>query len=100
MKKACLVIFVVGLLGGCAFGHQKFYQQSAPMQYPPTQSVSVFAYGNADIDQLYNVLFSDYLIVGRSSFNGPYEDPKYSMDFAKEKGADLLETTVQFTDQR
>ena len=56
------------LLGGCAQGHKQFYRQVAPKKYPPTSDVMIFRYRNVEIEEIYNLLFSDLLIIGKSSF--------------------------------
>ena len=88
-------------LSGCqTLGYKKFYSQIAPMKYPATQNVMVFQYSNVDLDEIYDLLFSDFLIIGKSDFNGPYENPDRSKLYAKSIGADLLITTSQFKETR
>ena len=100
MKK--IIALVMGLLlSGCAqLGHQEFYSQIAPSKYPPTSKVMVFEYSNVDLDEIYELLFSDFLIIGKSSFNGPYENPMRSVAYAKSIGADVFISTAQFKETR
>ena len=89
MKKFVALVVAV-LLSGCAqLGHKEFYSQIAPSKYPPTSKVMVFEYSNVDLDEIYQLLFSDFLIVGKSSFNGPYENPAQSVSRITK------ETTIQ-----
>ena len=104
MRKLVLYLvagcFVV-LVQGCATsGHQQFYSQAAPEKYPPTDKVLIFAYGNFDINEIYDLFFSDFLIVGRGGFNGPAEDPIAAAPYAESIGAHVLVTTTQFTETR
>ena len=72
----------------------------APMKYPPTSNVMVFDYRNVDLDEIYALLFSDYLVIGKSAFNGPYESPDGSRSYAKSIGADIFITNTQFAETR
>lgn len=100
MKKFIALVVVV-LLSGCAqLGHKEFYSQIAPSKYPPTSKVMVFEYSNVDLDEIYQLLFSDFLIIGKSSFNGPYENPAQSVAYAKSIGADIFISTSQFKETR
>lgn len=86
---------------GCVgLGHKEFYTQAAPTKYAPPEKVVVFEYENVDIKEIYEILFPDFLIIGRSSFNGPYQDPKRSAFYAKSIGADVLLSTSQFKEAR
>ncbi len=89
-------------LSGCAttLGYQAFYRQVAPEKYTPAENVRIFEYSNADMNELYDLLFSDLLIVGESSFNGPYEDPGSSVSYARSIGADTLIASTQFAETR
>lgn len=98
LRLALLSIFVVSQ--GCTLGHQQFYSQVAPAKYPETANVSIFKYENLDLKEVYETFFSEYLIVGKSSFNGPYEDPESSEEFAKSIGADVFLTSVAFAETR
>ncbi len=104
MKKTILPILLIIcllLLQGCeTLGHQKFYNQVAPIKYPPTEKVIVFEYSNVDINEIYELLYSDFLIVGKSSFNGPYENPTKSISYAESIGTDVFITTSQFKETR
>lgn len=99
--KNLLLVFLSFCIQGCAtVGHKEFYSQSAPSKYPPTQSVRVFQYGNLDINDIYKLLFSDHLVIGKSAFNGPYEDAEQAKEFAKSIGADILITSAQLKETR
>jgi len=60
----------------------------------------VFQYANVNIKEIYDLLFSDFLVIGRSSFNGPYEDPTQSVPYAKSIGTDVFVSTSQFKETR
>ena len=100
----CRVLFIIVLslvLSGCASsGHKQFYSQIAPSRYAPTEKVDVFEYSNVDLRELYNLLYSDFLIIGKSSFNGPYELPNNSVSFAESIGADVFLATSQFKETK
>jgi hypothetical protein len=101
MKRAIMFIFVALLVQGCAsLGHKEFYTQAAPMKYPPTEKAMVFEYANINLKEIYDLLFSDFLIIGRSGFNGPYENPNLSVSYAKSIGADVFISTSQFKEAR
>lgn len=101
MKRMCILILAVLLMQGCAtVGHKEFYDQVAPTKYPPTEKVMVFEYSNVDLKEIYDLLFSDFLVIGRSGFNGPYEDPTESITFAKSIGTDVFLSASQFKETK
>ena len=93
-------LFLIISLSGCTIGHKKFYDQVAPSKYPPTSNVMIFEYRNVDLDEIYELLFSDFLVIGTSGFNGPYEDPSHSKSFAESIGADVLIASSQFKETK
>lgn len=95
-----LMIFIFCSLTGCVIGHKEFYEQVAPTKYPATTKVMVFEYSNVNIREIYDLFYSDLLIIGKSGFNGPYEDPKMSIEYAKSIGADVFITSSQFKETR
>ena len=97
MKRIFAAALVVFLTQGCGTsGHKEFYTQVAPSKYPPTEKVLVFEYVDVNLKEIYDLLFSDFLVIGRSDFNGPYEPPLESMSYAKSIGANVLLSTSQF----
>lgn len=101
MYKLIITIIVIMALSGCQpLGHKQFYNQVAPTKYPVTANVMIFEYSNVDLDEIYELFFSDYLVIGRSDFDGPYEDPKKSKSYAKSIGADILIASSQFKETR
>ena len=100
MKKL-LMLLILALLTGCAtLQHQESYKQSAPTKYPQTAKVLVFEYHNVNLREIYDLLYSDFLIIGRSEFVGPYESPKSSAEFAKSIGTDVFIASSQFKEVR
>lgn len=100
MKKFLILLILASISGCAALEHQQTYKQSAPTKYPATAKVMVFEYRNVSIHEIYDLLYSDFLIIGRSEFVGPYEDPKSSIEFAKSLGADVFVSTSQFKETR
>lgn len=105
MNKLLMIIFSLvlsALLSGCASsGYQSFYSQQAPTKYPKTDKIMLFEYSNVDINGIKKILFDDYLVIGKSGFNGPYEDPKDSAtSFGKSIGADVVITNAQFKETK
>jgi hypothetical protein len=105
MKRAFTAILVALVIHGCtAIGHKEFYEefysQVAPTKYPPTEKLMVFEYANVDLKEIYDLLFSDFLVIGRSSFNGPYENPSQSVSYAKSIGANIVISSSQFQETR
>lgn len=101
VKRALIVTFVALMAQGCAsLGYQEFYTQVAPTKYPPTEKAMVFEYANVNLKEIYDLLFSDFLIIGRSSFNGAYENPIQSVSYAQSIGADVFLATSQFKETR
>ncbi len=101
MKRALIIIFTTIFLQGCVgLGHKDFYTQVAPTKYPPPVKVVVFEYENVNLKEVYEMLFQDFLVIGRSGFNGPYQDPKRSASYAQSIGADVLLSTSQFKEAR
>ncbi|WP_417764950.1 hypothetical protein [Shewanella chilikensis] len=98
--KTIFSTLVLALLSGCTIGHKQFYDQVAPSKYPPTSKVMVFEYSNVDLNEIYDLLFSDFLVIGKSGFNGPYENPSQSIGFAKSIGADVFITSSQFNETK
>lgn len=96
MKKLLMLLILATLTGCAALQHQESYRQSAPTKYPKTSQVMVFEYRNINIHDLYKLLYGDYLIIGKSEFTGPYENPRSSIEFAKSTGTDVFVTTSQF----
>lgn len=95
--KSAAVILATFFLSGCAVvGHKDFYSQISPTKYPPTEKVMIFEYQNMSLKGVYDTLFSDFLIIGKSSFIGPYEEPEQALSFAKSIGADVFITNSQF----
>ncbi|MBQ7159963.1 MAG: hypothetical protein IJS09_11165 [Treponema sp.] len=88
----CMFMFL-----SCASSSYKdFYTSSAPMEFEATENVYIFDYGTANIDEVYQLLFSDFFIIGKSGFLGPMEDPADAEDFAKELGADVFISCQKF----
>lgn len=100
MKKLLMLLILASLSGCAAVQHQESYKQSAPTKYPKTANVLVFEYRNVNLHEIYDLLYSDFLIIGKSEFIGPYEDPKSTIEFAKSIGADVFVTTSQFKETR
>lgn len=100
MKKIIILLMFASLTACAALEHQQTYQQTAPTKYPPTAKVMVFEYRNVNIHEIYDLLYSDFLIIGKSEFIGPYEDPRGSVEFAKSIGTDVFVSTSQFKDTR
>jgi hypothetical protein len=94
-------LLAIALLTGCAaLQHQQTYKQVAPSKFPKTAKVSVFEYRNVNIRELYDLLYSDFLIIGRSEFSGQYENPGKSVEFAQSIGADVFVSTSQFVESQ
>jgi hypothetical protein len=92
MEKRFFVIICVltVLVSGCVsttLGYKQFYTNESPMTYEPTSSLYVFEYHGCNIEEIYKLFFDDMFIIGRSSFNGPYEDPEGSREYAESRGA-------------
>lgn len=101
MNRLLVVLACLALLNGCAqVGYKEFYTQVAPSKYPATEQVKVFEYENVNLKDVYDTFYSDFLIVGRAGFNGPYEDPAGVVGFAKSIGADVVITTAQLQGTR
>lgn len=101
MKRALIVTFAALLVQGCmGIGYKDFYTQVAPTKYPPTEKTLVFEYANVNLKEIYDLLFSDFLIIGRSSFSYPYENPTRSTPYAKSIGTDIFLATSQFKETR
>jgi hypothetical protein len=101
MKHKFIVSLVAFLMFGCASsGHKEFYTQVTPVKYPPNAGVMVFEYQNVNLKEVYELLFSDFLIIGHSSFNGPYEPPAEALAYAESIGADIFLASSQFLNTR
>lgn len=100
MKKLLVLIAFYALSGCIPLGYQQFYELTAPTKYPNTTKVMVFEYSNVNIREIYDLLYSDFLVIGKSGFNGPYQDPKRAAEFAKSIGADVFIAASQFKETR
>ncbi|ADE12232.1 hypothetical protein [Sideroxydans lithotrophicus] len=100
MKKLFILLTFALLTGCAALQHQATYEQSAPTRFPKTSNVLVFEYRNVNIRDIYDLLYGDFLIIGKSEFTGPYEDPRASIEFAKSIGADVFISASQFKETR
>jgi hypothetical protein len=100
MKKMVTIACTLLIAGCTGLGHVKFYDQVAPTTYAPTSSVMVFEYSDVSVSEIYDLLYSDYLIIGKSGFNGRYEDPERAMSYAKSIGADVFISAAQFDETR
>ena len=101
MKRLAYIFSITLFISACGtLGHQEFYTQVSPSKYPKTEHVYVFAYGDEDLETLYNLYFSDFLKIGKSSFNGSYEEPSASVSFAKSIGANVFITNSRHTETR
>lgn len=86
---------------GCATsGYKKFYNQVSPHKYPPPDKLVVFEYENVNLDDIYERFFNDFLIIGKSSFNGSYNKPLFAGRFAESIGADVFITTSQLKEKQ
>ena len=85
-----IIPFVLIILNGCSSGYQSFYKQQAPKKYQPTNDVKVIMYPDFDVDEIQELFFDDYLVLGRASFNGSLDDPRDAKEYAKSIGADIL----------
>jgi len=93
-----LKLILVLFLTGCSSNeYNKFYTQTAPFKYSKTTNPKLFSYTNTDLDDLYKKYYYDYVIIGKSSFNGIYKNPKVSISVAKKIGADVVLTTSKYT---
>lgn len=100
LGKFVLLAFIPMLISCMSLDYQTFYSSQAPEKYESLNDASVFYYPNSNINDIYKLLFSDYYIVGKSAFNGPFEDPGLSRKFAARLGADILIATAQFKETR
>ena len=101
MKQYVLLLIAVSAFSGCqAINYKEFYSQVAPSKYPATEKLMVFEYSNVDLDDIYEILFSDFLVIGKSGFIGKYESPDKSISYAKSIGADIFIATSQFSETR
>ena len=65
IKKLAFLLIIM-ILTGCTVGHKKFYNQVGPSKYPETTKVMIFEYSNVELNEIYKLLFSDFLIIGES----------------------------------
>ncbi|MBI5890675.1 MAG: hypothetical protein HZB47_08360 [Nitrosomonadales bacterium] len=98
MKKLLMLLVLASVTACATLEHQQSYRQVAPTKYPQTAKVMVFEYRNVNIREIYELLYSDYLVVGRSEFSGAYENPARSVEFAKSIGAEIFIAASQFKD--
>ena len=102
MKSLVTILLFSFVLFGCtssSSGYKEFFRNSAPEKFNPTTKVDVFSYVDpCKIYETHKMFFKNYLLLGSSSFNGPYEDPTNSKEFAMSIGSDVLITHDKFTE--
>lgn len=95
--RVILVFALVAVVAGCvAPAHVSRYEQISPRAYAPTSSVELFVYSCYDMQGLYDALFSEFLVIGRSAFTGAQESPEYASKQGMAVGADLVVVTSCF----
>ena len=104
-KKLAILLLGMFSLVGCTIAPQKnnyeeFYHQVSPTKYPITTDSMLFEYQNIDLDEIYEMLFSDYLVVGKSTFNAPYSSPSNATEYAQSIGSDLFIVNSQFKETK
>ena len=103
---ACRTVFVMTALfmllsTGCMQrGFEMTYTPELPESMPRTSNPRIFHYYDVNAEKIYKTFFTDYLIIGRSSFEGPYNDPMRLYEFAKEVGAHVVVTSSSLTESR
>ena len=98
-----LVFMISWMASGCSqkSGYETYYNQMAPKQFSYNYDAMVFKYTNVDISEIYELLFSDYMIIGISSFNANYRYPDNKAEyFSRRIGADVLIASSQFSETR
>ncbi len=102
MRKVISLLILLVILQGCltvrTIDHYKNnYVQRAPMKYPETDEVMNFHYDNVDLESVYDLLFSDYLIIGSSDFfEKSVDDEEDSIPYAKSIGTDIFLSVTQY----
>lgn len=95
----CAIFFS---LTGCApnSAHQRFFFKEVPTNFPPTKNVYIWIYPKPSVimDQYYDQLFGDYLVIGRSNFEGTFEDvDRTNLEgFSKSIGSDIVVIFPEF----
>jgi uncharacterized protein (DUF2235 family) len=98
MKMLGLLVLCM-LAAGCkTVDIPKYYESQTEEKYGPVEDPMLFSYLYEDINEMYRLLFSDYRIIGKSS----YRYTNYSRGlfdrhvlkrFAKSVGADIIITS-------
>jgi hypothetical protein len=98
MKMARLLVLCV-LAAGCkTVDIPKYYESQTDEKYGPAEDPMLFFYSYEDINEMYRLLFSDYRIIGKSSYRytnytrGLF-DRRVLKKFAKSVGADIIITS-------
>ncbi len=95
-----LLLQFILIMGCVSNAYRQFYHQIAPSQYEDTKNYYVFEYSNVDIDEIYSLLFKDFLIIGESRFTGLYSKATQASLLASEIGSDVLIASTQFKETR
>jgi hypothetical protein len=80
----------------------KYYESQTEEKYGPAEDPMLFSYLYEDINEMYRLLFSDYRIIGKSSYRytnynlGVFEK-RVLKRFAKSVGADIIITSHRDT---
>ena len=97
--KSLVLMVLLFLCSSCRSLYKRTYQQISPVSFEPTKNVYVFPYYRANIQDVYELFFSDLAIIGKSDFT----DNEYNMPtdldavaFAKSIGADVFIATYSY----
>ena len=99
--KLLIGISLILTVSGCVTPrYEDYYKHTAASEFPPTTEVKMFYYPNADYENLYDLFFKDYLLIGKTGLRGKLVNPENGIPFAKSIGADLYVATAQFKDTK
>ena len=91
-----LAMVAVAASGCVAPAYVARYEQVSPRTYAPTSSVEMFVYSCYDMQGLYESLFSDFMLIGRSAFTGAPESAEHARAQGMAVGADIVVVTSCF----
>jgi hypothetical protein len=82
---------LVCVLAGCVTtaNYDQFYVHSAPKKFEPTENI-IYIDGDPNAEKTYEALFSDFLVVGRMSFNDKWRGSAPYVEYGKKVGADIV----------
>ncbi len=97
LTKVLLLIGLPFLLTSCTFHYllKSSYTHLAPKKYPASNKQPVYVGTAYGAQTMYNALFNDFLLIGKSSFTAKHGRVSQYINYGREVGADVIIVSFQ-----